>query len=125
MKTFKIERMRPLSSPDDPSIMFEGRMMVKGARNFVGYRVGFCRRGYSARQIDSGPLVPGPWAFTFGCAAILDNHGGSRAEMDGERANGLLIEATPGDVLTYDGESYRIEFHPQGREWIELKKQGK
>jgi hypothetical protein len=113
----RIERAR---YEGDPSRKILIRLFVEGARNIVGYRVGYVPRGCEARQIDGGPVVPGPWAFTYGCVAVIDNYGGSRAEIDGEEANGGVIRAKVGDRLVIDGVAYRIGFNPQGREWLTL-----
>jgi hypothetical protein len=90
------------------------RLFVKGARNVVGFGVGYVPRGDSARQEFEGEMVPGPWLYSYGKPAIIDMHGGSRAEIDREKAAGAVIEAEPGDRLIVEGDAYRIGFLPGG-----------
>lgn len=85
------------------------RLIVEGMKG-SGYCVGEIRKGETGRKEDGGPLVPGPWAFAFGLATVIDNHGGTQREIDEQRADGLLVEAQLGDVvITDDGNAYRIE----------------
>jgi len=72
------------------------------------FAVGCVREGESGRQEHQGPLVPGPWAYAFPLCSVIDNYGGTGAEIARERAAGNVIDAKLGDVLVVDGRGYVI-----------------
>jgi hypothetical protein len=78
---------------------FPGRVVVAGAENAAGYGIGMIPAGHEARQEYAGPMIPGPWAFVYGLAGVIDNHGGTGAEMARETAAGSLFHVEAGDTL--------------------------
>lgn len=85
------------------------RLIVSDVAHWPGFHVGFIPPGSTARQVHEGPLVAGPWCYTFGISGVIDNRGGTRAELDQARDAGLLVEAMLGDVIEVCGYEYRIE----------------
>jgi len=73
--------------------IFDGRVIALG--------VGFIAEGDSGRQEFDGPLVPGPWAYTYAVPVIIDA-AGSRA------ARRPAVKATAGDLVVVDGRTYKI-----------------
>jgi hypothetical protein len=94
----------------------EHKLRIAGAdqSSMSRWGIGAVPRGQSARQVDGGPLVPGPWAYLFQLASVIDNYGGSGAESARERAAGLQHDAKPGDVVRIDGNEYTIHVCSRG-----------
>lgn len=78
------------------------------ARGVVRLAVGFVGPLGSARQEQGGPLVPGPWAYTFPLSTVIDNNGGSGAEARRNREAGIEWTAEIGDLFEIDGDVYRL-----------------
>lgn len=96
------------------------RMLVKGGHG-SGYGIGYIKSGESGRQEHQGPLVPGPWAYSFLCASVIDNHGGTGAQIEHERKDRRLIEAEFGDLLAMpDGQLFRIDRLRKGETYLDL-----
>ncbi len=72
------------------------------------FGIGSIGVGQEARKYMNGPLIPGPWAYTFGLSTILDNHGGSGRESTDALAAGTEHMVDDGDLLEIDGHTYRI-----------------
>ena len=91
-------------------IRTEHKLVIRGAHQSSMNRWGVFAvpRGESGRQVDGGPLVPGPWAGLFQLAGVIDNHGGSAAESARDRAAGLEHPVAAGDVVVIDGCSYTV-----------------
>lgn len=51
----------------------------------------------------------GPWAYVFGLASVIDNAGGTGAEIARNRAAGVELHAEVGDLLEIEGVVYRID----------------
>ncbi len=91
----------------------EVRLMVAGQRG-VGFGLGAIDADLH-RNLGSGlPTAPGPHVYAFGLSAVIDNHGGSRREIDEARAAGRLIEAEVGDLLDVDGTLWCIGWADRG-----------
>lgn len=95
------------------------RVIVEGAR--ATFTVGAVKRGEEARQVNQGPLVPGPWAYAFGNAVVIDNHGGSKRDIEKQRAEGVLVECKLTDTLIIHGDEYAISFADGGRDKHNIK----
>lgn len=95
------------------------RIMVRG-QSGVGFALGYVPPTASARKVTGGPLVSGPWCYAVGLCAVIDNYGGSRAEIDQSRARGSLIECEAGDLLEIDGNRYSITFARNGADRANL-----
>lgn len=85
----------------------KNRVLIRGLGG-AGFTVDAVRANDSARQKYQGPHVPGPWAYAFARAGVIDNYGGTGASIKRDKAAGLLIEADIGDVLAIDGHEYTI-----------------
>jgi hypothetical protein len=87
------------------------KLALKGTYHRFG--IGAIPRGFSGRKESFGPEVPGPWAFAFGLATVIDNRPDLRAA---ERAQDL--EVSEGSLLMIDGVVYRVVV--ERREFIKL-----
>lgn len=84
------------------------RLIVSGVRNSAGFMVGYISAGELARKVSFGPMVPGPWAYAFPLASVIDNHGGTGADIARERSAGTVVYAALGDVVSVEGLEYVI-----------------
>lgn len=82
------------------------RLLVKGSRWTPGFQLGYCPPTATCRRTTGGPVLPGPYAYSYGVPAVIDNHGGTRAEIDQAKANGTLIEAEAGDYIEIQGVTF-------------------
>jgi hypothetical protein len=100
----------PITRRDAYSVRTDHVICVAGAQASSSgrYRVGGVPRGASGRKVDGGPLVPGPWAYVYELAGMIDNHGGTGAESDRMRAAGTEHDLVPGDVIRFDDCEYKI-----------------
>lgn len=71
--------------------------------------VGAVPAGSHGRKVMHGELIPGPWAYTYGLATVLDNHGGTGAEMRRLAAEDKVHHVEDGTRLHIDGVLYRVE----------------
>ena len=106
----------PIDRRDERTVRTDHVIRVKGARPTASgrYRVGGVPRGASGRQVDGGPLVPGPWAYVYELASVIDNHGGTGAESAAMRAAGTEHDLVPGDVIRFDDREYKIAVDARG-----------
>ncbi len=89
-------------------------LVINGRHN---HAVGCIKAGDSARKVCGGPLVPGPWAYTFGLGACLTaDYEGKAEELAREAQRTIDIES--GDLIRVDGNVYRVEIFR--REYIKL-----
>lgn len=100
--TTKPDRMvRPGDSLKCDMILVE-----KGTYN--RFKIGGVPKGSEGRKEHGGELIPGPWHYIFGLCTVIDNHGGTGAEMDRARQQKLVLEVSPGDKLVIDGIEYTL-----------------
>jgi len=106
----------PIDRRDERTVRTDHVIRVKGARATSSgrYRVGGVPRGASGRQVDGGPLVPGPWAYVYELAGVIDNHGGTGAESACMRAAGTEHDLVRGDVIRFDDREYKITVDTRG-----------
>jgi hypothetical protein len=71
------------------------------------FGLGFVGPQGTSRREYGGPIVPGPYAYTFGLATVLaaDPAQGTGAEMGRLRHLGMVIDARPGELLVFLVES--------------------
>lgn len=86
------------------SVKTDHVLSIRGRR----YGVGGIPEGASGRKVHEGPLVPGPWAYLYELATVLDNHGGTGAESTRMRAAGTEHVVAIGDAVCFDGCKYEI-----------------
>ncbi len=98
-----------------PDMHADVRLMVEGTKS-----VGFGLVATDAdlfRNLGPGlPTAPGPYLGAYGLSACIDNHGGSRREIEEAKAAGLLVEAKLGDLLELDGNLWEIQLADCGRD---------
>lgn len=101
---------------------FDNRLFVEGYT--MSFGIGYVADGAQARQVMAGPLVPGPWAYVYGQGTVIDNHGGSKRDIDRQRSEGKLVEARIGDTLMIGGHEYRIarliQWGRPSRDYVDL-----
>ncbi|MET0711080.1 MAG: hypothetical protein ABWZ30_01050 [Jiangellaceae bacterium] len=61
------------------------------------------------RRSHQGPMVRGVYASAYGLSTVIDNYGGSGAEMERDRANNRVIDITLGDVVAFGEYMFVIE----------------
>lgn len=91
------------------------RVRFAGSRAVAHAIGGWDATGTGRRTFGADP-VPGPHAYAFGLAAVIDNHGGSARESADASAAGLLFDVHPGDFLIIDGTRYTWTFAHGGRD---------
>lgn len=84
-------------------------IILKNMHSYDRYAVGGVPKGRSGRKENGGPLVPGPWHYMFGLCTVIDNYGGTGAEMAKARAENRVYDIEPGTKLEIDGLKYVIE----------------
>lgn len=77
-------------------------------RHSVRLAIGYVGPDGAGRQVSQGPMVPGPWAYTFALAVCIDNHGGTGAESDRNKAADLEWDVQVGDLFVIDGRTYEL-----------------
>lgn len=92
------------SSEKSPNVLKVAscRYLGRGVRLGIGY----VPAGSAARQEQGGPLIPGPWAYTYPLASVIDNEGGTGAESARGLAAGTEYVAEVGDRFTIAGAVY-------------------
>ena len=100
---------------DDDTLRTDHVLAVDSGHGFFWrHAVGAVPRGAEARRVFQGPMVPGPWAYTFGKCQVIDNYGGSGAEAARNREAGIEHTITEGQRVVIDGVVYRVRFHRFG-----------
>ena len=95
------------------------KFTIKGSYSWSG--LGYVAAGEKGRKEYMGPLVEGPWAYGFGLCHVLDNNGGTGAEQERLRRDGLLHEVSGGELVDIAGTLYRVRIQRSGREaWVHL-----
>lgn len=79
-----------------------------------GWSVGGWNAEGEARLVFRGPMVKGPFAYVFGRAGVIDNHGGTKGEQERKAAEGLLFNVAAGDTLVIDGIEYILSLTRDG-----------
>jgi hypothetical protein len=102
-RTFRI----PVSeTKDDGRVVTSDHVLREpGGRRFG---VGGIPKGQTGRKISQGPLVPGPWAFTFGLCTVIDNYGGTGAEIERNEKANREHAVLDGDIVVFDGRKYTV-----------------
>lgn len=78
------------------------------------HKVGYVDATGTCRRVFEGPILPGPYAFAFGLATVIDNHGGTGAEADRNRAAGTEYDVEPGDRLVLGTNVFRVDVDRYG-----------
>jgi hypothetical protein len=88
---------------DSPNVL---RVYSAYARSHVRLGIGYISPDGEGRQVFQGPMVPGPWAYTYPLAVVIDNYGGTAAEAAANKAAGLERDAKVGDRFQLDGRTW-------------------
>jgi hypothetical protein len=95
------------------------KLTIKDSYSWSG--IGYVAAGATGRKEFGGPMVEGPWAYGFGLCHVIDNRGGTGAEMDRLRADGLLFEVAGGELIEVAGTLYEVAIKRSGRDaWVSL-----
>lgn len=106
--TIKTDSERGAPMPGHFGLPRQSRLLVAGSNNMAGWGLGGWTEEGVGRLTHGADVVKGPQAYTFPMAAVIDNHGGTGAELAREREAGTLYEAADGDVVILPGASYKI-----------------
>lgn len=111
--TQEVPVLKPGQSHDGGSVL---RVIGTGYHPETGARfgIGAVKEGDEARKVQDGPMVPGPWAYAYGLCAVIDNHGGTKAESDRMQESGQEVTVQIGDVVEVDGHRYTVQFSTTG-----------
>lgn len=83
------------------------RIEVRGRT--VRYGVGYVSSEGVGRRTFGGPLVAGPWAYTFGLATVIDTHGGTGREVRANTLAGREHSVSVGDFVKIAGNIFKIQ----------------
>jgi hypothetical protein len=85
----------------------------RGVPLYNRYGIGAVARDQVGRQVHQGPEVPGPWAYAFALATVIDSEGkGSKFDSDQALAAGTEHDVTIGGRVQIDDVVYTIEAAP-------------
>lgn len=75
------------------------------------YGIAYVPPGASGRQVNQGPLVPGPWACTFelGVTLAADRSQSTGAVRRRQLAEGIEHDVTGGEQVLIDGHTFEVE----------------
>lgn len=100
--------------PGHYAMPYKGRVLVEGSNNASGWGYGGWTAEGKGRAVDQGPLVQGPYAFAFGLCTVIDNHGGTAAEIEQAKAEGRLYHLKAGDNVEIAGTVYKVVLCKRG-----------
>lgn len=63
---------------------------------------------FTIRRVDQGPYVPGPYAYAYANASVIDTEGGTGAILRKAVEENRLCNAQLGDLLDIDGVLFEI-----------------
>lgn len=102
--------MYPSPYENDPAMKSDAVLRLPNGKRFG---VGAIPEGAAARKVYQGPLIAGPWAFTFGLAVVIDNYPERRAA---ERAKDFEVDE--GSLVEIEYKVYQVKV--VRREYINL-----
>ena len=106
----------PFFPARDGEIKTYHTLQLKNTRHRFG--IGCVQRGEEARREFQGPMVPGPWAYTYGLCTVIDNYGGTGRESAEKLAEGTEHIVEDGNLLEIDDVVYEVNVYR--REYIRL-----
>ena len=111
----------PESGRLTPRLLFPPVETKRGIRRLFpsGFGLGGVRRGDEGRQETGGPLVPGPWLYAYPLCTVLAGQYGTAAEIEAERAMGLVIEVEldstrSAALFQWQGETFEVAVDDRG-----------
>jgi hypothetical protein len=108
------ERGHGVAWHDDGRWSAENVVVVGGKR----YGIGYCDDTSTWNQGPGLPRKQGRDAFLYGLSSVIDNHGGTGAEMQRLRSRGLVVEARDGDHLLLITGSAALGVGPESTLWL-------
>lgn len=72
-----------------------------------------------SRRVFQGPILPGPYAAPFELATVIDNDGGTGAEIRRNEAAGLEHLVETGDLVRIDGHLHFVRIS-QGHLYLDI-----
>jgi len=105
-------------TPKDERTLTTDHVLVVNGRYRLG--IGSVPRGAEGRQVHEGPMVPGPWAYTYGLATVMAANPvhGTGAEMRRKAAENKVHHVATGDQVSIDGVTYEVKVFR--RQFIDL-----
>ena len=99
-----------------PTVSLKGRVDLHIEGTYHRHGVGAVPRGAEGRKVQDGPMVAGPWAYTYGLSSCLSSSAAMREQDAERRATDVVVK--DGTRLLIDGVSYTVKI--VRREYIEL-----
>lgn len=86
------------------------RVYSKFARDIVRMKIGYITAQGSARKVQDGPLVPGPWAYTYPLSSAItaDPRHSTAAESERLTSAGVEWQVKVGDLFVMDGHLWQL-----------------
>ena len=80
------------------------------------FGIGMVPAGCEGRQVDFGPVVPGPWAYTFGLGTCICSNPGMGTHAESQRKLAAKTEhvVEDGDVLAMGGAIFTVKIKSSG-----------
>lgn len=91
-----------------PEVSLKGTRLLHRKGTYRYFHVGAVARGQSGRKVNGGPLVPGPWAFSFEKATVLSDSAAFRERDAAEREDAIVVDN--GSRIWVDGVQYTVSF---------------
>jgi len=79
-----------------------------------GWFVGGWTAEGEGRTETGGPMIVGPYAYVGGRCSVIDNHGGTGADLKRADEDSLLFRCAEGDTLVLHDTSYTLDLNPRG-----------
>jgi hypothetical protein len=89
------------------------------ARSYRRYRISWTPADGCSRRVYQGPVLPGPYAAPFELATVIDNDGGTGAEIRRNEAAGLEHFVEEGDLVRIDGYLHTVRIS-QGHLYLDI-----
>ena len=89
------------------------------SRSFSRNMISWTPADGCSRRVYQGPVLPGPYAAPFELATVIDNDGGTGAEIRRNEAAGLEHLVETGDLVRIDGYLHFIRIS-QGHLYLDI-----
>lgn len=89
------------------------------SRSFSRNMISWTPADGCSRRVYQGPVLPGPYAAPFELATVIDNDGGTGAEIRRNEAAGLEHLVEDGDLVRIDGYLHFVRIS-QGHLYLDI-----
>ena len=116
MKTNSISA--PEIAPYDSANNYKGHTILNIKGTYYNLAVSYVPPGEEGRKVHGGPMVPGPWAKTFGLCSVIHNGSSESKANEAKNKAARTVEVSDGDEISIDGNRYSVKVFR--REYIAL-----